>query len=204
MNLVTCCPKCDSRFLIESDQLSEHDGLVRCGVCSHIFDGFTALENKLPTLTQRLPPEANPFANMPDLDLDSDWDDDRGLRLAAQQSTQPAAEHVALDPDDEPAVIRQRLATAESVQPDASTEAGQADPVASASKGGTKHVLLWVLGSLIAIMLACGQLVYIFRDDIAMHVPVLRPTIEAWCARLSCEVSVLPLPSYSTLLSLRP
>jgi predicted Zn finger-like uncharacterized protein len=40
MSLVTRCPKCKSAFQVVLDQLRIHDGLVRCGHCSHVFDGY--------------------------------------------------------------------------------------------------------------------------------------------------------------------
>jgi len=38
---------------VSLEQLRVHDGLVRCGHCTHIFDGQAALESQLPVLTQR-------------------------------------------------------------------------------------------------------------------------------------------------------
>ncbi len=53
MSLVTRCPKCHSDFVVKLEQLQALDGLVRCGECAHIFNGFEALQSQLPTLTQR-------------------------------------------------------------------------------------------------------------------------------------------------------
>ena len=53
MSLVTRCPKCQSDFMVSLEQLRVHQGLVRCGSCTHIFDGHAALESQLPVLTQR-------------------------------------------------------------------------------------------------------------------------------------------------------
>ena len=54
MSLVTCCPKCKSEYEVTADQLKLHDGLVRCGHCSHVFDGFACLKDSLPTLTRKV------------------------------------------------------------------------------------------------------------------------------------------------------
>lgn len=54
MSLVTRCPKCVSEFEVTADQLKLHDGLVRCGQCSHVFDGFANLKDSLPTLTRKV------------------------------------------------------------------------------------------------------------------------------------------------------
>ena len=53
MSLVTRCPKCQSDFMVSLEQLRVHEGLVRCGNCTHIFDGHANLESQLPVLTQR-------------------------------------------------------------------------------------------------------------------------------------------------------
>lgn len=73
MALVTCCPKCESEYEVTADQLKLHDGLVRCGQCSHVFDGFACLKNALPTLTRKVSneplvragtPESTPVLNV--------------------------------------------------------------------------------------------------------------------------------------------
>ena len=53
MSLVTRCPNCQSDFIVSLEQLRVHDGLVRCGHCTNIFDGRAAVESDLPTLTRR-------------------------------------------------------------------------------------------------------------------------------------------------------
>jgi predicted Zn finger-like uncharacterized protein len=58
MSLVTCCPKCSSEYDVTADQLKLRDGLVRCGHCSHVFDGFACLKDSLPTLTRKVPSQA--------------------------------------------------------------------------------------------------------------------------------------------------
>lgn len=53
MALLTRCPKCESEYEVTSDQLKLRDGLVRCGQCSQVFDGFACLKDDLPTLTRK-------------------------------------------------------------------------------------------------------------------------------------------------------
>ncbi len=67
MSLVTRCPKCQSDFIVSLEQLRVHEGLVRCGNCTHVFDGHAALESHLPVLTQRAAnlPETSSLAPMP-------------------------------------------------------------------------------------------------------------------------------------------
>lgn len=54
MSLITRCPKCQSGFAVTPDQLKQHDGLVRCGQCRHVFDGYDGLQGSVPTLTQQI------------------------------------------------------------------------------------------------------------------------------------------------------
>lgn len=43
MNLTTRCPGCGTAFRVLPVQLSARGGKVRCGKCSHVFDGVAAL-----------------------------------------------------------------------------------------------------------------------------------------------------------------
>ena len=43
MNLTTRCPDCGTAFRVLPVQLSARGGKVRCGKCSHVFDGVAAL-----------------------------------------------------------------------------------------------------------------------------------------------------------------
>lgn len=225
MGLVTRCPKCESRFLIEPEELSEHEGLVRCGECAHIFDGLDALENKIPTLTRKLPESTssasvaatNPFAGIPDLNLNSepefksepklDWGDEpASMPKASFGSSAVTIESV---PEVEPSVMRHR----QQVTPTNESGLGglhQAEPplrgesrsmrqsaqmhepeFGDAHEGtGMMGTLLWGFGCLLAIILLCGQLVYIYRNDIATNVPSMRSTLELMCSKLGCEVSL--------------
>ena len=41
--LVTQCPECKTRFRVASEQLKLRHGMVRCGQCSHVFNGVNQL-----------------------------------------------------------------------------------------------------------------------------------------------------------------
>jgi predicted Zn finger-like uncharacterized protein len=43
LNLTTRCPGCGTAFRVQPVQLSARGGKVRCGKCSHVFDGVAAL-----------------------------------------------------------------------------------------------------------------------------------------------------------------
>ena len=43
MSLTTRCPNCGTAFRVQPTQLSARGGKVRCGKCTHVFDGVAAL-----------------------------------------------------------------------------------------------------------------------------------------------------------------
>ena len=43
--MITICPQCKTGFQITTEQLSARQGLVRCGRCATVFNGFAALQN---------------------------------------------------------------------------------------------------------------------------------------------------------------
>lgn len=43
MSLATTCPQCKTSFKVVPDQLKLRRGLVRCGVCQHVFSGIDSL-----------------------------------------------------------------------------------------------------------------------------------------------------------------
>lgn len=55
MTLTTRCPHCGTAFQVLPDQLNIRNGLVRCGVCSSVFDGCATLVAEIPTLRAVLP-----------------------------------------------------------------------------------------------------------------------------------------------------
>ena len=62
MTLATSCPRCGTTFRVRSEQLAVRGGMVRCGVCKHVFralDALRALEaGSQPPEAPTQPPEA--------------------------------------------------------------------------------------------------------------------------------------------------
>lgn len=56
---ITRCPQCHTAFRVVADQLRVRNGLVRCGVCSTVFDGRASLESEQAPVA---PPPMSPFA----------------------------------------------------------------------------------------------------------------------------------------------
>lgn len=56
MSMNTTCPKCSTSFRVNSEQLAAREGKVRCGRCSHVFNGFMYLGTPLEPLAERTLP----------------------------------------------------------------------------------------------------------------------------------------------------
>src|SRR6187549_3627807 len=66
MSIVTQCPSCATTFRVTPPQLQAQHGMVRCGRCAQVFDGFKTLAT-LPEAPPEsaLPPTAAPEASTP-------------------------------------------------------------------------------------------------------------------------------------------
>jgi predicted Zn finger-like uncharacterized protein len=53
MSMTTTCPKCNTNFRVTSEQLAAREGKLRCGRCSHVFNGFMYLGTPLEPLAER-------------------------------------------------------------------------------------------------------------------------------------------------------
>jgi predicted Zn finger-like uncharacterized protein len=213
MSLVTRCPKCNSDFVVKLEQLQALDGLVRCGACTHIFDGFATLQSQLPTLTQR--PSAGPIGGV-SLDapaFSGTSIEPTVLRHRAERAepqvlseVSPRTESGDLGETTRP---MQRFSfsaqSAEQEQERSETmivgesrlrgegeSVGRTPPEFLVDEVDTPRLmmLLWGLGSFIALALLVVQLMYVFRNDLVSLVPASRPAIESLCAKLRCEVSL--------------
>lgn len=63
-SLTTRCPQCGTAFKVVADQLRVRQGLVRCGVCSAVFDGYARLIGEAESVPPA-PAVAHPIAPAP-------------------------------------------------------------------------------------------------------------------------------------------
>jgi hypothetical protein len=64
---------------------------------------------------------------------------------------------------------------------------------------GEPRVWTWALASLLVGVLALAQLVYLFRTELAAHLPGLKPALVAACRPLRCSI---PLPHNIDLMAI--
>jgi predicted Zn finger-like uncharacterized protein len=185
--LITTCSQCKARFRVTPQQLNAKQGQVRCGRCRGVFNGFQALE--------RFP------------------DDDTGARLlAAHEARERANETVAgietlPDEDNLPEIETVGAAPPIPVQMPTPEPASPPAPVAPAKRASRRasrsaaneertrepppRKPLSRAGWLGVVLLATVLLVeiaYAWRGPLAQRYPVLRPALEAMCARAQCAV----------------
>jgi len=180
MSLVTRCPKCKSAFDVVIDQLRLRDGLVRCGQCSHVFDGYASLETELPTLTRvaTSATQASPVSLEPppaySVEVEPAPAVIRHRSLSPEQDEGPRLQ-LTEDEDD----FDSKLTTGHRAAPDFLEDD---DPPAVVAR------ILWALGIFAALVILCVQLIFIYRNDIALAAPALRPVLSSWCSKIGCEV----------------
>ena len=259
MSLVTRCPKCDSGFAVTADLLKQHDGLVRCGQCSHVFDGFACLQNNLPTLTERAgddqvdpSPTTSPTTSpVPEEESPPRQPQVFRSRAVAEQRLNEPTLQPSLEPSLAPRGTATGTATPAPIpatttlrptptptsarpEPGFRRPSSPSEPMPAATvlrepslgsqasvprpgvtvfgetrlRGGdpsasgrtvpdfmvqdepqaSTPVLLWLGGLIVLLVILVGQLVFIYRDDLASSVPALRPALEQVCGPLNCEV----------------
>lgn len=192
MSTTTQCPACGTRFKATQAQLEAYHGMVRCGHCHAAFD---AIEN-------RINPESEQQLNLPIVEEDFS----ATQPIAAVSSTpapkvpaSPAVPAPQAAPAPKPAPPQpaptQSIAP-EQVEEDEDEE--HEDPQ-SAERKAAREKRAWVAAVVLLALLMFGQVVYLFRVDIAARLPVLKPTLLSACQTLRCEI---PMPRNVDLVSI--
>ncbi|HET9650945.1 MAG TPA: zinc-ribbon and DUF3426 domain-containing protein [Usitatibacter sp.] len=201
--LITTCTHCLARFRVTPQQLNEKQGQVRCGRCRQVFSGFEALE--------RFP------------------DDDTGTRLLADREAETGEKAEALADFDEapraeeppkgapppaptptPTPARTMIEPPSTppsrpmVEPPAPTPSRPLTPRARPVFEPAPPVReppsrAWAYGAVLLFVVLLAELAFGFRAPLAQRYPVLRPWLEAACARAGCTV---PWPREDALLKL--
>jgi predicted Zn finger-like uncharacterized protein len=192
MSIVTQCPSCGTQFRVTPPQLQAQHGMVRCGRCAQVFDGFKTLA----TLPDTPAPAAAPALEV---------ERERVPPAAAVEASTPAAA-----PPPPPALTpaAQTAATAApippAISPDGATPNKKPLGAPSALPPLTESALEvntrrrrragWAVG--IAFMLFClaAQAAYFYRNDIAASLPEARPALNKMCELLHCTVALPQRP----------
>lgn len=219
--MTTRCPHCGAAFRVAPDQLRVRDGLVRCGQCQTVFDGYAGLSSpeggeaaSPQVLRGRTDMMSRPEQALREPNLIDDEDDD-GL---GPEAAPPSSFSVWPDPErreqDVPFVWRTRGLAADAADAallaDEAAEHGQwhvrgearTRQIDSLDSGRTPPPfmdderqersrvghLAWVVGSMVGLLLLGAQGLMVYRTQIALAAPSLRPALELLCQPLNCHV----------------
>ena len=207
MSWITRCPDCDTVYKVESEQLQQAHGWLRCGTCQHVFDsaGRVVAADVIPTLTDRIHVGAPQLGRV---DLE---------RLLHKESPEPVAPLPAAPaaPDPEPvaeppspiAAFEEALqsfklpdaplpvsAPAATVEPDDSLQEevpeSEFEPAASASRSSLGVVARLTLGVLGLVLLL--QALLALRPTLLMHWPQWGRVASQWCHSAACRAQWQP------------
>ncbi len=202
MSIITKCPSCGTTFRVTPQQLQVQHGMVRCGRCASVFDGFKTLATLSNVAQPEMAPSRAPHGDPP----------------AAVAITTPPPEEIriepahevfaALPPQDAPAapppqesapvVLPDDVATLEPVpmvQSAASTpEPLPVAPAAMMQPPPRRHTGGWAFGVLLLLAGLAAQGAYLYRSELAASVPEARPYLMKMCDLLRCTVALPQRP----------
>jgi predicted Zn finger-like uncharacterized protein len=196
--MLTTCPECHTTFRVTQEHLGLRRGLVRCGSCSVVFNGYDSL------LAELVVPVAGEGGESPEV-----------IALPAEMEPAPRAETPSSAPEplaleeiaslDEPWTPPLPVETVESVEgavsgPPAAEETSDEILLSELSTRVVKpprsraqrlRLGLQVFAALLLGAFLVLQLAYFLRGDLAAALPAARPLLEDLCQPLGC---VVPLP----------
>ncbi|MGB6240938.1 MAG: zinc-ribbon and DUF3426 domain-containing protein [Castellaniella sp.] len=204
MDLTTRCPQCGTVFQASLSDLQLRKGYIRCVQCSHIFDGYAeVVSDASDAAAPFIPPPAtqdptpNSAADASPLSIDAAEyaaapQVFRSGRSMVEPDTEPTigygdfrAEPPIQDPNrPAPFVVEAR--------PGRISQGGTAAPLLRQNEApswwsGVLRLLARLL-LLVLIGLLGGQLLYVYRAQLAQAIPATRPWLEQACVPLRCQV----------------
>lgn len=186
MSIVTRCPSCGTTFRVTPPQLQAHRGMVRCGNCAEVFDGFKTLATLSDSAPKEPPPEqaaAPEIRTVPDIKR----------AVIAEPAAPPAIEI--------PAAPREAVSvpSPELTPPPPAFEMPAATPRSIKIAEPRRSSGSWGLGVLLMLVGLAAQGAYFYRSDIAAFVPETRPYLAKMCELLRCSVALPQRPRQITI-----
>jgi predicted Zn finger-like uncharacterized protein len=162
MSNITDCPTCHTQFIVTNEQLSQHNGKVRCGNCLHVFDA-----------TQELVEEKELSADV----IDSE-DDYQSSAIEMYDHTTSTT----LD-DESDEIVNNALLQ--------DSQVNYFDNIDQKSKPSSE-LYNWLTGIFIFILIlaAIMQSIYFLRTQIAVNYPNLKPYLVQACKKISCSIDL--------------
>lgn len=190
MNAITQCPSCQTRFRVSEEQLSAHDGMVRCGRCQTVFDARWHLQDNEPSPQLALPIEetdALPSAAPAPTNTEDNAQAAPPLETVAEPVSEPSQNTTPESmPDLSPLPDFAALDVPAAV-------GAAAEPARSPSRWP------WALASVAALTLLAMQFMYFYRTELAAQWPGIKPLLVQSCQWLGCSIG---LPRQAEYLSI--
>ncbi|MDP1765916.1 MAG: zinc-ribbon and DUF3426 domain-containing protein [Methylotenera sp.] len=166
MTHITNCPSCNTQFIVTDEQLSQHNGKVRCGQCFNVFDATKELVD-LEVQTEA------------DLNYVNDETDIQSAEIN-EANSEPLNDSLASKADD---IVNKALLL------DSQAKYFNDDDKKSESRS---TLLTWLKGLFILVLLlaAITQSIYFFRTEIALYYPNLKPYLVLACEKIACSVDL--------------
>jgi len=197
MDLFTRCPHCETVFRVTTRHLQASGGQVRCGRCHSVFDAFASLTAKPPGESQRLsgdeepqPPSQQTGPTPPDAQATTQQIPLAASAEGVKSDTQAAPSEPVHDdrieytprPDLTP---RQRVGKTATSDPATNLFEWEFKPAPALRRTG-----LWLTLSLLLLICAVVQVGYIFRTELMVRYPQLKPVYQLACEQFSCEIEL--------------
>lgn len=177
--MLTRCPSCSTAFRVTPEQLKARAGKVRCGHCNAVFNALETLEDAQIAVVQPEPEASSVAAPVPG---ESQAAIEQGSAIAEPAEDQLEEQAAAIESPAEEAEIEEPL-------PESA--------LAPARRVSRWRIVAWSFGAISMLALMCIQAAFIYRSELAISQPDLRPLLEEMCAALECD---LPLPRMSALI----
>lgn len=194
MSMVTRCPSCATTFRVMPQQLQAQQGMVRCGRCATVFDGFKTLATlpdvaPVDTASETAGARSQPaVAEIP-------------LQSRPQTQTQPPTRPSAPAPASADVLkpVEEAIAPLELSAAPQEIAAPEPQPVLSAEPFVAetlphKRSRGFGFGVILLLLALMAQGAYFYRSEIAAHVPEARPYLNKMCEQLRCTVALPQRP----------
>lgn len=166
MTNVTNCPNCQTQFVVTDEQLSQHNGKVRCGHCLHVFDATKEL-----------------------VDVNATDDSDlEVVNLAVNENDEALStitqEHESSHVIDEASSIVNKALMEDS-------QASYFEKIDNQAQHKS-HLYKWLMVLFVALLFigAIAQSIYFWRSDISIYYPKLKPLLTQACEKLGCNINL--------------
>lgn len=203
MALVTLCPGCGTTYKIYPEQLQMQNGLVRCGKCQVIFNGYATLitidESEIeyfsaPVEKETTPEESNTYKESVENGhtLRRKIETAQAFSLLDEHAQRESADPIATVKPGEHVASKETGVTAESARP-------VSDFLSETISQDVPQHWAWKYGSIALCILLIVQSIHAYRADLAVQMPQARPYLEGYCKVFGCSV---PFPENIQLLSI--